>query len=374
MRYLTTYLAGLVAQPQFIADNTGGFISRNEWADQRGGGAVAIRGVEPELYRNEVEPQHEQLARQLGKHTDLLRNHVPELVQAYPIPYAEDWVNSNPVQQLHYLNKKFLLETGRSIVQNPEILVAGFEDINTETGEDESNIEYAYSARSYADGVWRPEHLFVNSQRNRENPEWALLRQEFSNNPNARGPGNRYKVVADGKDVRGIYDHRMHDEPGHPNPTYQPAFHNLPDYENEEDQAAYDRRFENMSTREMMNYDVMAEHGLGLKPEALHLAFEDDVEDIESIMRERVRDAESGRTPADRPRARRKDKFSRGGQIPFWQTTVHTRHYERDNDEGLKEGGISDRRTQRTRGYDMSTLTNRSSTQKRDVPLNKSYF
>jgi len=219
---------------------------------------------------------------------------VPELVSEYKLPYSEDLVNDTPIQQLHFVNKKFLEDTSHNLILNPSILIENYYDINPDTGEDESNYEYQYTSSSYSDGTWHPEHLFTNSQRNRKNPYWVPLSIEFDNGPDARGPGNRYKHIADMKDERGIYEYDSHE--------YDIGVENFKEYAT-----------------------------LGLLGSAGSL------------------------------KNRRDRKFSRGGQFPMWQVTPHFRHYERDTAEDLREGGKSDRRVQRSYGYDMSTLRNRSS-------------
>lgn len=51
--------------------------------------------------------------------------------------------------------------------------------------------------------------------------------------------------------------------------------------------------------------------------------------------------------------------FSGGGLFPRWQYSMNDRPYDRSS-EGLREGGAGDRRTQSTRGYDMSALLSKS--------------
>lgn len=46
-----------------------------------------------------------------------------------------------------------------------------------------------------------------------------------------------------------------------------------------------------------------------------------------------------------------KSYYARMGQFPHWQYSADYRHYDKP-DEGLREGGSSDRRYQRNRGYD----------------------
>jgi hypothetical protein len=56
-----------------------------------------------------------------------------------------------------------------------------------------------------------------------------------------------------------------------------------------------------------------------------------------------------------------KGGFSGGGTFPRWQYSVDDRPYERNNSEGLRDGGTDDRRVQRPSGYNMSALTTKSS-------------
>ncbi len=69
----------------------------------------------------------------------------------------------------------------------------------------------------------------------------------------------------------------------------------------------------------------------------------------------------------------RRGRFANGGQFPFWQTTMHQRPYDRDNSEGLQDGGTSDRRVQPVRGYNMTDLTRKSSAKKSNIPR-QTYF
>lgn len=328
--FINRHLSNLITHPQFIADNDDLSSVNGEQtlnAEQLFENRDDNRKRGPSTtYRNKIEPKHMQMAKLFKANIPLLSQVLPELMEAYPIPYDEDWTNAINIHQLHFLNKKFLLETGRVLVQSPEILIAGFEDVNTETGEVEI-VEYDYSAASYADGVWRPEHLFTQSNRNRENPYWVLQRVEFSDTPDARGPGNKWKRVGDYKDERGIYDEI--------------------DYDNAEKE--YNRLYDDLTPDDIMRQDLMAEKGIQNVP----------LDGIEH------------HTPI-RSNMERKDRFSRGAQVPFWQSTVQNRPYSRDPN-GLREGGESDRRTQWASGYDMRRLTNRSSDEKRTVPLNKHY-
>lgn len=318
-QYLAKHISNLVTQPQFIADTVETAYNPSYRDD-----VVIYNGV--------VQDKHRQLAQVLRGQSEAILEIMPQLMEAYPIPYDEDWSNANRIHQLHFLNRKFMLKTGRVIVQTPEMLAAGYENINPDTGENDF-VEYGYSAASYADGVWRPEHLFTQSRRNEENPYWVLRRVEFSDAPDARGPGNKWKEVGDYSDERGIYDEI--------------------DYSNSAEEE-YNRLYHDMTPDDVYKQDIMSENGIRGDP-------------IEQF-------AEKGMPIAEASPMKRKGRFSKGAQVPFWQYTVQSRPYDRLDPNGLREGGTSDRRTNPSYGYDMRTLTNRSSVEKRKVPLQKHYF
>jgi hypothetical protein len=51
-----------------------------------------------------------------------------------------------------------------------------------------------------------------------------------------------------------------------------------------------------------------------------------------------------------------KPYYAHKGSIPHWQYSMNTRPYERDNGQSLREGGLSDRRTQIPRGYNKKDI------------------
>lgn len=183
---------------------------------------------------------------------DFLKDSMNDLMDMMPMPYKEDIVVTNPIQQLHNLNKEFLLKTSKNFIQSPQILDPNFYSVNPETNLDESKIEWDYNAESYSDGTWHPEHLFTNSQRNKKNVYWSPIEVNYYSNPGSKGLGHRY----------------------------------------------YSDKY----------------------------------------------------SATTRTRS----------QFPRWQYSVDDSPFDRDNKETLREGGSSDRRTQRNRGYDMSNLVSRS--------------
>jgi hypothetical protein len=250
LRYLAKGLYNLITNPWYVGRNSP--LPTEDYRDYAGFG---IRTG----FNNNGDPDASITASNMNRlitafksRKDFLEENIEDLVEMTEIPYAEDIVVSNPIQQLHFLNRDFLLKTSRNIIQSPEMLIPRFHAINPETGEDESHIEYDYTSESYSDGVWHPEHLFTNSQRNHNNPYWVPLEVNYYANDNSKGPGHRYY---------------------------------------------------------------------------------------------------SGQYSATK-RTR--------SQFPRWQYSVDDAPLEKDVNETLREGGISDRRTQRNRGYNMMNLVSKS--------------
>ena len=310
--YVTKYIVKLLITPQFIADNTAA-----EKDGQRDG---------PTMYNNSITPRSIQLAKMFSENVDNLQKVVPQLMAQHHMTYDEDIVNNNPIQQLHYVNKKFMLETARTVAQSPEIVIPNYEYYNHETGKIEMK-EYDYGPSSYADGVWRPEELFTQSTRNRENPYWVLDRVEFSDAPEAVGPGNKWKDFAGRQDPRDLYDGETGES-----------------YVDEDRLATYEPTdYTDLTVDDIVYLDYMAENN---KKQTEHFTKE----------------------KGERIAASRQSVFSKGAQVPFWQYTVNDRPYDRSA-EGLKDGGRNDRRVQRPSGYNMSKLANRSTKERRTVPL-----
>ena len=72
-------------------------------------------------------------------------------------------------------------------------------------------------------------------------------------------------------------------------------------------------------------------------------------------------DGIGGRGPGNRMKYYGYSSQNGRGHVDPFQATLHRRPYEKDNTEGLSDGGLSDRRTQKPHGYNMDTLLNRSS-------------
>jgi len=146
------------------------------------------------------------LLKEFAKQRTRIPNLIDTMIESYQLPFQEDLDILNPIMQLHNVNLDFLITTSKHIIQSPQNLVPSLADINPDTGKNESMIEYDYSAASYADGVWHPEHLFTNSKRNRENPYWVPLEVNIYSDPDAKGVGHRYNNPGYNKGTREYYE------------------------------------------------------------------------------------------------------------------------------------------------------------------------
>lgn len=263
------------------------------------------------------------LAGRFVPYREQLSRLVPRMVEEWQLPYREDLAIRNPIQQLHTVNFEFLRTTSKNIIQNPNILIADIYDYNPETGSHD-NPEYSYGAASYSDGTWHPEHLFTQSKKNRANPYWKPLSVTFDTNPPA--------------DVRG--------EGFHPRENHY---------------SLQNRNIGRTYTKERFANDYEKIDGSAWDDlnSAQDLGFEEEIPNLQSLLQP------SGGPPGPGNRYMYDyygDKgFKDGGVFPRWQYSVNHRNYDRDISDGLDEGGNSDRRTQTTRGYNMSSLLSKSS-------------
>lgn len=241
------------------------------------------------------------LVRAFRTRRDLVNRMIQSLIEVYQMPFPEDWAILNPVQQLHWINADFLIRAARNIVQDPGNFVPELRNINPDTGAFEGNLEYQYTAESYNDGTWHPEHLFTLSNRNRANPYWKPLEVNYHSDPNAKGPGHRYNDI--------LY---------------------------------------NWGTRSYYGSDTWKD-GTPKIPAKKPLPGGVQRPQIMAILQQNP-----GDIGAD---------FSYG-QFPDWQTTVNRRQYDKEATIGLRDGGINDRRTQTPGGYDMSKLKKQPSAPK----------
>lgn len=410
--YLTKQLLTLISHPQYVHDHSsiatsiGLDISLEEQSNYVADGVK--RGFERPHFTGDKKAQpfrkkHTkptlksfELAKQFGKFSRSIADAVPAMVEEYVLPYNEDLKTHNPIMELHYINLDFLTSTSETIIQNPTSFLPNFNNWNDDLGTlDKDPKDYEYSAESWNDGTWHPEHLFTQSKANRSISYWDDSKKEIWNAPIGYPGMNEEEaaikradmlsaqaVTFSNENVDGQYlPENFEDAAGvwgfsrakipfeYEKPNYQNGYTNesvggrgpgnqykhlaLPDLE-----LLGGSGFSNTKTpnerrrgddRGLYSNTLNSSLPFQGKPAASAASFSDKDVDIKSG---------------------RRGRFANGGQFPFWQTTMHQRAYDRDNSEGLAEGGRGDRREQTTRGYDMSTLTNRSSTKKNRIPPN----
>ena len=280
-------------------------------------------------------PEALRLSTELKKHKSQIINIVPSLIENYGSQYytndyyEEDYTTNSPIQQLHHLNKKFILDTSQTIIKSPEIVSANWNDINPDTGKKEL-VEYDYSARSYSDGTWHPEDLFTNSSRNRENPHWVPREVTFDSHPprSRMRPGKEQGFSPFDENRTSLKGQMYHSREGYE------AFKSAPGSDILVS-GNMDRGDYGVEGREQ-SYDPLLDdpmYGPGPGPGNRYMF------DFYG-----------------------KDGFSKGGLFPAWQYTVNNREYDRHPEDGLREGGSGDRRVNSARrtGYDMSALISKS--------------
>jgi len=356
VRYLTQQVYFLVSHPQYVHDHSdasssiGLDISSEEQSNYVADGVKrdisrpTLRG-EPFRKKN-TEPTRKsyEIAKNFKQSRSIFDEVLPSMIEEYVMPYTEDMKTTNPVIELHHINLDFLTTTAEMLIQNPASMIEKFRTWNDDTGEYIEGSDYTYSAESWNDGTWHPEHLFTKSVANRKAGYWKKRETSFYNGPIG------YPGQADAE-------------------------------------TAAIRRADELSaagSTSMLREDMMGEWdmdetgGRGPGNRYKHLA----LPDLESMGH-----ADDNRRGDDRGiynntedyppgkpgRSGRRGRFANGGQFPFWQTTMHQRPYERDNSEGLAEGGTADRRVQSTRGYNMTDLTRKSSSREADIPRQNHY-
>lgn len=101
-------------------------------------------------------------------------------IDRFPVPLRSDNVSNNPVTQLGLINRDFLEKMAHLYVDNYMTIFPEFENANPDTGKIEDSKHSQYTARSYNDGTWKPEELFMNHPIARKNTQWKLtdIKQE----------------------------------------------------------------------------------------------------------------------------------------------------------------------------------------------------
>jgi hypothetical protein len=340
--YLGRQLFVFTTLPARIADVLNVGLSKpSRPSGKKGGGWGTGTFVDGKFSPNgTIAPEALRLSEALKKHKSAIMDIIPDLTEEYGSKYytndfyEEDYTTNNPIQQLHHLNKKFVLETSQNIIRSPDMVISDYYDINPDTG-DKETVEYEFSARSYSDGTWHPEHLFTNSSRHRNNPHWIPREVTFDSNP----PRSRMRPVKE-QGFAPFEENRTTKKENHKGLTYSSregyeAFKTTPDYGSVLVDGNMDRGDYGIPAQEY-SYDPLLDdpmYGPGPGPGNRYMYdFYGD------------------------------GGFSKGGLFPAWQYTVNNREYDRHPEEGLRDGGSNDRRVNSARrtGYDMSALISKS--------------
>lgn len=303
-----------------------------------------------------------------------LNDRILVLMEAYPLPYREDILVSNPIQQLSNVNKEFLLTTSKTIIAAPDSLIKDYYDISPISGVVDAP-EWDFGAASYSDGTWHPEHLFTQSKRNRSNPYWVPRNVTFDTNPpsgdDAPAYGDRstaFHPRAQHYDITERASKR----------TQQPIelFSAAPSTSAKKQTKVNTKQTE-VDTKLQQLKLLAGQQRSEIMPSFVVDAESVDIPNLVDLLTEptypvhgsnsstyHTESAQYGAGPGPGNRYRYdqygRGGFSGGGTFPRWQYSMNDRPFQRDIREGLREGGSSDRRVQQPHGYDMSALLTKS--------------
>lgn len=379
--YLTTQLLTLISHPQYVHDHSsiatsiGLDISLEEQSNYVADGVK--RGFERPHFTGDKKAQpfrkkHTkptlksfELAKQFGKASKSIAAAVPAMVEEYVLPYNEDLKTHNPIMELHYINLDFLTSTSETIIQNPTSFLPNFNNWNDDLGTyDKDPKDYEYSAESWNDGTWHPEHLFTQSKANRSISYWDDAKKEIWNAPIGYPGMNEEEAAIKRADMLSAQADPI-------NGQYLPENFEDADYQNGYTNESVGGRGPGNQYKHLALPDLELLGGVNERRRGDDRGLYSNT--LNSSLPFQGKPAASAASFSDKDvdiKSGRRGRFANGGQFPFWQATMHQRAYDRDNSEGLAEGGRGDRREQTNRGYDMSSLTGRSSTKKNRIPPN----
>lgn len=373
-RYLGRQLYTLTTLPQRIVEVLNIGLSKSDYLDARS--QYGMRGDEQKsggrsgtfvdgtfAPADNYAPEAMRMSQELRKYKVQIEDIIPSLIFDYGSKfytndfYEEDYSTSSPVQQLHHLNKKFLLESSQNIIQSPGSVIAGYYDIDPDTGKTDLG-EADFSARSYADGTWHPEDLFTNTARNRATSYWVPREISFDSHP----PRSRMRDMkkqgfdpfsqnrAIHKQHRGLMVTKREGYEAFENGESDDSNNIIPDLPLG---GPYVPEYPGNGYGDVLTGGNMDRGDYGVAPQEFT---QDPLLD----------DPMYGPGPGAGNRYMYdfygEDGFSKGGLFPAWQYTPNIREYDRHVSEGLREGGSSDRRVNSARrtGYDMSALISKS--------------
>lgn len=327
-KYLEEQIYSLITHVPFIDDTIDLHVNKLDYFGSRRDLGIPttygnVSPASPETPMRQKGQRAAILASEFRPRRKLLSTMVDDFVEGYLLPYPDEMSIENTIMQLHHINKKFITETARNIIQTPNLLIHDYFDINPDTGLRDVGSSYDYKANAYSSGVWQPEKLFTDSQRNRENPYWVPLQVNFHV---GRDNTNTESLLAESAQPSDY--HLEIDQPGI---SEGPV----------EGYSNYHRSANNFNSKahyNIKNVRRSSKHGHGKGPGHRYSY-----------------DHYGGKNAAG------ETGFRKGGKFPGWQFYPQYRHYERNTGESLAEGGWSDRRVQGTRGYNMTALLRKPS-------------
>lgn len=288
----------------------------------------------------------------------IISERIQVLVEAWELPRREDHTIRNPILELSLVNQEFLVTTAKTMIQSPDCIIPDYYDVDPNTLRVDAP-EWDYGAASWTDGTWHPEHLFTQSKRNRANVYWVPTNITFDTNPPI---GDDWKTYGDRPTA-------FHPRAQHYNPNRSKVSQPTPLQKNV--QLSFPKRENFTDGIPMTRPNISAANKINPKYR--------DVPNIQDLLEEQsypyigangfsekyhVEDQTYAPGPGPGNRYRYdfygQGGFSGGGTFPRWQYSMDNRPYEKNNSEGLREGGSGDRRVQTPGGYDMSALTTKS--------------
>lgn len=325
VKYLGQELYSLIVNPKYVAfvlsrpENAGTYHEQSDWAYAQS------------RMRDNITTQAARLVKIFNGRQKFISELIPDLINSNPKDFwindffTEDYGINNPVQQLHHLNKKFLETNASGIILQPDMIDEHYFHRNPDLGNlgldaAPEYTEYAYGAASYSDGTWHPEHLFTENARNRSTSYWVPREISFDTNP----------PHAQKNSTRGF------------RPFDQNRVMKKEGYASLDSQEPRDIQREHFEERTAFP-DIAK---LSLDPYLDDYTYGPGPGPGNKYMYDSYGD----------------NGFSDRGTFPRWQYSVNDRPYERNIDDGLRDGGISDRRVNSPRrsGYDMSALISKS--------------
>jgi hypothetical protein len=329
-RYLANQLYSLLINHEFVLD--------------------AIQSIDKTLTADTLRTGAKQsvgLVNQFKPIKPIIEQRIQVLIEGWRLPAREDHAIKNPIMELSLVNQEFLVTSAKTIIQSPDCIINDYYNLDPNTNQVDAP-EWDYGAASWADGTWHPEHLFTQNKRNSANVYWTPTNITIDTNP---PPGDDWKKY--GSRPTAFHPRAQHYKPDRAK-VVQPT------------KRQYSRR-EDFTERP--NISAIQK----IDPNFV------DVPNIQDLLEEQsypyigidgfsktYNVASEVYAPGPGPGNRYKydfygkGGFSGGGTFPRWQYSVNDRPYEKNNKEGLREGGSSDRRVQRPNGYDMSALTTKS--------------